>query len=272
MKRAFTLIELLVVIAIIAILAAILFPVFAQAKAAAKKTACLSNQKQVGLGLTMYIGDYDDRYPQSEYGTDGLQWYSSVYPYMKSDGANVKLGTVDRYYGNGGVFKCPEFPNQIQGQHYGVHQDLMPSNYGASPTSAIAPGTLSIIDAPADKIIVAEKAVNNASNWSYPFFTTWEWFWINGIMKNGAQYRDGSPRSAGDEKTDSGVFQNQDCPTSGNGSWECGAAIRYRHTDSANVSFADGHSKSMKKRSIMWYKNIFINTGNYPYNQSWYPY
>ena len=58
-KRAFTLIELLVVIAIIAILAAILFPVFAQAKAAAKKSACLSNQKQLGIGTQLYMTDND---------------------------------------------------------------------------------------------------------------------------------------------------------------------------------------------------------------------
>ena len=64
MKNAFTLIELLVVIAIIAILAAILFPVFAQAKLAAKKITSVSNQKQQGLGLIMYAGDYDDMYPR----------------------------------------------------------------------------------------------------------------------------------------------------------------------------------------------------------------
>lgn len=64
MKRtAFTLIELLVVIAIIAILAAILFPVFAQAKAAAKKTACITNLSQIGKGNLLYMGDYDDHFP-----------------------------------------------------------------------------------------------------------------------------------------------------------------------------------------------------------------
>jgi prepilin-type N-terminal cleavage/methylation domain-containing protein len=66
MKKAFTLIELLVVIAIIAILAAILFPVFAQAKLAAKKTVSISNQKQQGLAILMYTNDYDDMYPRND--------------------------------------------------------------------------------------------------------------------------------------------------------------------------------------------------------------
>lgn len=65
-KRAFTLIELLVVIAIIAILAAILFPVFAQAKLAAKKAVSISNQKQMGLAILMYANDYDDMYPRED--------------------------------------------------------------------------------------------------------------------------------------------------------------------------------------------------------------
>ncbi len=62
-RNGFTLIELLVVIAVIAILAAILFPVFAQAKAAAKKTACISNLSQIGKGTLLYMSDYDDRFP-----------------------------------------------------------------------------------------------------------------------------------------------------------------------------------------------------------------
>lgn len=76
MRKAFTLIELLVVIAIIAILAAILFPVFAQAKAAAKKTATISNTKQVSTAMFLYLGDWDDMYPRQS----SCQAYSSLNP------------------------------------------------------------------------------------------------------------------------------------------------------------------------------------------------
>src|SRR6478672_6965972 len=69
----FTLIELLVVIAIIAILAAILFPVFAQAREKARQTSCLSNQKQIGTGIMMYVQDYDEKYPLA-YGKYGSAW------------------------------------------------------------------------------------------------------------------------------------------------------------------------------------------------------
>ena len=65
-RSGFTLIELLVVIAIIAILAAILFPVFAQAREKARQTSCLSNSKQLGLGLLMYVQDYDETWPRND--------------------------------------------------------------------------------------------------------------------------------------------------------------------------------------------------------------
>jgi prepilin-type N-terminal cleavage/methylation domain-containing protein/prepilin-type processing-associated H-X9-DG protein len=107
LRRGFTLIELLVVIAIIAILAAILFPVFAQAKAAAKNTADLSNLKQLSLGVMMYTGDYDDVFPQ---GADAgwVAWPIKVYPYLKSlqvmkgpaDGGKLKNNpTVNGWWG-----------------------------------------------------------------------------------------------------------------------------------------------------------------------------
>jgi prepilin-type N-terminal cleavage/methylation domain-containing protein len=109
-KKAFTLIELLVVIAIIAILAAILFPVFAQAKLAAKKTQSLSNIKQIGLGLQMYIGDFDDRYdasanlipgPWGEYSSTGvdqhIKWDINVQPYIKS--INIFFSPADSLAG-----------------------------------------------------------------------------------------------------------------------------------------------------------------------------
>src|ERR1700710_1040445 len=114
MKKAFTLIELLVVIAIIAILAAILFPVFAQAKAAAKKTQCLSNTKQTSLGLQQYLNDFDDTFcpwTGNACGTlppvNGGGSFDSAYlfnnliqPYIKN-GIDPKTGVLN------GVWECP---------------------------------------------------------------------------------------------------------------------------------------------------------------------
>ena len=94
-RKGFTLIELLVVIAIIAILAAILFPVFAQAREKARGISCLSNGKQVGMAVYMYIQDYDENYPKSTdaddaYGTGKMQidsWPGLVSPYVKEPAA-----------------------------------------------------------------------------------------------------------------------------------------------------------------------------------------
>ena len=90
-KMGFTLIELLVVIAIIAILAAILFPVFAQAREKARTIACLSNMNQIGLARQMYIQDYDETFPPNRtYMPNGYYtWRTSVFPYVKSDQAWV---------------------------------------------------------------------------------------------------------------------------------------------------------------------------------------
>jgi prepilin-type N-terminal cleavage/methylation domain-containing protein/prepilin-type processing-associated H-X9-DG protein len=84
--KGFTLIELLVVIAIIAILAAILFPVFARAREKARQTACLSNVKQIGLGLLMYAQDYDEALPFHCNGWGwAICWAQAIQPYVKND-------------------------------------------------------------------------------------------------------------------------------------------------------------------------------------------
>jgi prepilin-type N-terminal cleavage/methylation domain-containing protein len=81
-KRGFTLVELLVVIAIIAILAAILFPVFARARENARRASCLSNLKQMGVGIMMYTQDYDEIYP--EMNTNGRAWMYNIQPYVQN--------------------------------------------------------------------------------------------------------------------------------------------------------------------------------------------
>src|SRR4028119_1740562 len=83
-RKGFTLIELLVVIAIIAILAAILFPVFARARESARRASCQSNLKQIGLGVMQYAQDYDEQYPMAAYDNFQGGWPLTTQPYLKS--------------------------------------------------------------------------------------------------------------------------------------------------------------------------------------------
>lgn len=244
--NGFTLIELLVVIAIISILAAILFPVFARARENARKTSCVSNLKQLGLGFMQYTQDNDEMYPPAEFtGTPYSSWADYVMPYLKS-GTNQ---------GVGGIFSCPSFPNQQQNMNYGVNRDISPSN---------APGIkMAAIDNVAEKVLLAEKGLNNAS-WGYPYITTFEWDWTNwgadGSNPNPAQYD-----------------LNWDCDatsTAGPASFpSCGTYPRYRHNGTSNFLFADGHAKALPKGRLLWWRNIYVKNpaAGYPHDQSWYP-
>jgi prepilin-type N-terminal cleavage/methylation domain-containing protein len=156
--RAFTLIELLVVIAIIAILAAILFPVFAQAKASAKATSCLSNQRNLGLAMVLYQQDYDDTFPLDAYATDtGFPiWHDLVDPYVK----------------NKQIWLCPgssvseKDASGAQTTHFGFNADYLTtmaldfSNFdGHTSVSATAVGS------PAETVVLASAKSSVVGSW-----------------------------------------------------------------------------------------------------------
>lgn len=111
--KGFTLIELLVVIAIIAILAAILFPVFSSAREQARKTTCLSNLKQIGMGFHQYIADYDSRYPQALAGNYGSYSQFATFPPGADGGTPSSFvlhswaNVLQPYIKSTQVFSCP---------------------------------------------------------------------------------------------------------------------------------------------------------------------
>jgi prepilin-type N-terminal cleavage/methylation domain-containing protein/prepilin-type processing-associated H-X9-DG protein len=163
--RAFTLIELLVVIAIIAILAAILFPVFAKAREKARQISCASNEKQLGLGILQYIQDNDEMYPK---GSDQLTdhsvgftggWAHPIIPYLKSVG----------------VYKCPD-DSTVYNPGSGIWQDVFcamndsllgDGNRDASGNNP-QPTPLAKLNAPASTVMLCEvfgatMDINNAS-------------------------------------------------------------------------------------------------------------
>ncbi|HEY3332984.1 MAG TPA: DUF1559 domain-containing protein [Capsulimonadaceae bacterium] len=105
-SKGFTLIELLVVIAIIALLAAILFPVFAQARENARKSTCQSNLKQIGIAFTQYVQDYDERYPMAFNYANGtkVSWDGQIEPYI---GIKVSVDSANTTKSAALVFQCP---------------------------------------------------------------------------------------------------------------------------------------------------------------------
>lgn len=160
--RAFTLIELLVVIAIIAILAAILFPVFAQAREKARSIACLSNMDQLGLGVQMYVQDNDERlfyragcaFGRSgdiPYAADNSnRWWNQVMPYIKSKG----------------VFSCPSDGAPTHSQDTQGGKSILRSYIACAPAESL---TLAQVDDPAETMVVTEKSNTVTDSWIEPF-------------------------------------------------------------------------------------------------------
>ena len=233
-KSGFTLIELLVVIAIIAILAAILFPVFAQAKAAAKKAVCLSNTKQVGLGTIMYAGDYDDHEPIMQYAgapsfinsADGpaptmvfVFWFGGMGLDLNNPSLGWKVvpeqGLLYPYMKNQAILACPSAttPRNLDGgivdsYTLGYAANVNVICYPPEEGGSVSPSTTEM-SAPADTI----------------------------LMSDAAQATD--VPSLGLEPTDALIPP----------SWGGSPTMYGVHNQQCNVAWCDGHSKGVKLAS-----------------------
>jgi prepilin-type N-terminal cleavage/methylation domain-containing protein/prepilin-type processing-associated H-X9-DG protein len=233
-RRGFTLIELLVVIAIIAILAAILFPVFAQARDKARSTACLNNSKQLATGIMMYVQDYDERFPNGmrrpNPGTPAdtnLLWSEVTQPYLK----NTK------------VFVCPSrttFPgnpsptNDDARRAYGCNSNIMPWTDNSLGTATPAKALPEVKDA-AGTYVVAEGAQLTAAATSDPVIrvSPLEWHKYEDVRTH---YQLTNPGAfANNNSTNYTVAVDTSCN-------QCRRPVG-RHQSGLHIVYADGHVK-----------------------------
>jgi len=241
-RRAFTLIELLVVIAIIAILAAILFPVFAQAKLAAKKTSDLSNVKQINLSLQMYGADYDDLYPLTVPDNLGLTLFTT--PWDRTPTANPSLrqshyvNASHIYIKNWQMFTSP-----------GASQDWLPfgaatpnpTNYAQSYhlNSYLNQYSQTAVTNPARTLTYWQgfgKVKLPGYSGTYPLVLTRTLGWLNGPATYPGPFM--FQRSGNDCVSGFGVWSDQLT------SWD----VRI-FTNGQNLGYADGHAKFVRNGS-----------------------
>jgi len=202
----FTLIELLVVIAIIAILAAILFPVFARAREKARQTSCLSNLKQNALAFQMYVQDYDETMPPAVYPDWQTYWDTKV----DWSGHVIGDGLLTPYTKNQQIQACPTAKGIAADRPYSGY-GYNTTYLGAIPAMGGTPAALAMIQRPTETVLVCDSAL-----WSS--FT-------NALYLNNLLRAPGDPFYA----------------------W-IGPNVHFRHNGAANVSFCDGHAKSMTQK------------------------
>ena len=242
--NAFTLIELLVVIAIIAILAAILFPVFAQARAKARAASCLSNEKQMGTALMMYVQDNDETCPlwdDAAYFNNvppftpvaensSSVWDAKLLPYVKNGNPNVVDQTKRDH---GGVWRCPDSELPATYRSYGVSNGFAlaaapPYNGGYYFRPAL---TLPIIDSPAMFVFVGDSGGDGS---------------IKPSDNNASKDNSGDAGLLGTPAGYEGYWQFYGLPPLGSADRE----RPYRHQGGANYVFFDGHAKYQKAETM----------------------
>ena len=246
--NGFTLIELLVVIAIIAILAAILFPVFAQAREKARQSTCTSNLKQIGLGIMMYTDDYDETYPPT-YGYWIGDFSAIIEPYLKSG----VLTNAANKNGKRTMFQCPSSPVSLGGTTdndvyryknaiYCGNIDVMPVlGNGWQEGDVKSTGSLT---KPADIYMIMDGG--NCGGYMRANHIA------GGGDVNWARYLPGYGDATGTACPDSINMYKKDYNSG-------------RHNGMVNVTFADGHVKSLKPRVIA--EEAFKATGWYSYTK-----